>query len=87
MANCSGERFRAIRATPCWSILERIQKQFKLHLQLRKNKTTGLRLASSHVPTGRGTARSLNPYPKALRTHILRLLGPKTIPYKAFGLF
>ena len=26
-------------------------------------------------------------YPKALRTHILRLLGPKTILYKAFGPF
>ena len=26
-------------------------------------------------------------YPKALRTHILRLLGPKTMPYRAFGLF
>ena len=25
--------------------------------------------------------------PKALRTHILRLLGPKTILYEAFGLF
>ena len=25
--------------------------------------------------------------PKALRTHILRLLGPKTILFKAFGLF
>ena len=24
---------------------------------------------------------------RALRTHILRLLGPKTILYKAFGLF
>ena len=24
---------------------------------------------------------------KALRTHIYRLLGPKTIQYKAFGLF
>ena len=24
---------------------------------------------------------------KALRTHILRILGPKTILYKAFGLF
>ena len=29
----------------------------------------------------------LNPNPKALRTHILGLLGPKTILYKAFGLF
>ena len=26
-------------------------------------------------------------YPWDLRTHILRLLGPKTILYKAFGLF
>ena len=26
-------------------------------------------------------------YPKALRTHILMLLGPKTIVYKAVGLF
>ena len=25
-------------------------------------------------------------YPRDLRTHILRLLGPKTILYKAFGL-
>ena len=25
--------------------------------------------------------------PKALRTHILRLLGPKTIHFKAVGLF
>ena len=25
--------------------------------------------------------------PRHLRTHILRLLGPKTILYKAFGLF
>ena len=30
--------------------------------------------------------RYLDPYPRNLRTHILRLLGPKTIPYKAFGL-
>ena len=29
----------------------------------------------------------LDPYPKAPRTHILRLLGPKTILYRAFGLF
>ena len=28
----------------------------------------------------------MGPYFKALRTHILRLLGPKTILYKAFGL-
>ena len=27
------------------------------------------------------------PNPKALRTHISRLLGPKTIPYKALGDF
>ena len=26
-------------------------------------------------------------YPKALRTHNIRILGPKTILYKAFGLF
>ena len=26
-------------------------------------------------------------FPRDLRTHILRLLGPKTILYKAFGLF
>ena len=26
-------------------------------------------------------------YPRDLRTQILRLLGPKTILYKAFGLF
>ena len=26
-------------------------------------------------------------FPKALRTHILKLLGPKTILYRAFGLF
>ena len=32
------------------------------------------------------TPISLN-YPKALRTHIVRLLGPKTILYKAFGPF
>ena len=25
-------------------------------------------------------------YPKALRTHNMRLLGPKTVLYKAFGL-
>ena len=25
--------------------------------------------------------------PSYLRTHILRPLGPKTIPYKAFGMF
>ena len=29
----------------------------------------------------------MDPSPKALRTHIIRLLGPKTILYKAFGLF
>ena len=29
----------------------------------------------------------INSNPKALRTHILRLLGPKTILQKAFGLF
>ena len=29
--------------------------------------------------------RGLNP--KALRTHILRILGPNTIPCKVFGLF
>ena len=31
----------------------------------------------------------LSPYPitQALRTHIVRLLGPKTVLYKAFGLF
>ena len=29
----------------------------------------------------------LDPYPEALRTHILRLLGLKTILYKAFGPF
>ena len=28
-----------------------------------------------------------DPNPKALRTHNIRLLGPKTILYKAFGLF
>ena len=28
-----------------------------------------------------------DPYPKALRTHILWLLGAKTIPCSAFGLF
>ena len=32
-----------------------------------------------------GASRLYNP--KALRTHILRLLGPKTILYKAFGPF
>ena len=26
-------------------------------------------------------------YPKALRTHVLELLGPKTILYRAFGPF
>ena len=31
--------------------------------------------------------RTLNSNPKALRTHILRFLGPKTILYMAFGLF
>ena len=29
----------------------------------------------------------INPYPKTLRTQILRILGPKTILYKAIGLF
>ena len=29
----------------------------------------------------------MNPYPKALRTHVLRLLGPKTILSKASGRF
>ena len=29
----------------------------------------------------------LDPYPKALRTDNIRLLGPKTILYKAIGLF
>ena len=28
-----------------------------------------------------------DPTPEALRTHILRLLGPKTVLEKAFGLF
>ena len=32
-------------------------------------------------------ADPLNLNPRDLRTHILRLLGPKTILYKAFGLF
>ena len=39
-------------------------------------------------------ARALHPafiierfYPRDLRTHILRLLGSKTILYKAFGLY
>ena len=36
-------------------------------------------------PRGRGTIGL--PNPKALRTHILWLLGPKTVLYKAFGLF
>ena len=30
---------------------------------------------------------SSSSYPRALRTHILRLLGPKTILYKALNLF
>ena len=42
-----------------------------------------------------GLGNSVNPdewdlqdqFPKALRTPILRLLGPKTILYRAFGLF
>ena len=32
-------------------------------------------------------ARDLGPNPRNLRTHTLRLLGPKTILYKACGLF
>ena len=31
--------------------------------------------------------KSCNDYPKALRTHILRLLGLKTILYKVLGHF
>ena len=42
-------------------------------------------------PTGvLGSEVPLRPkflYPKALRTHVLRLLGLKTIPYKVFGPF
>ena len=29
----------------------------------------------------------LDPYPEALRTHVLRLLDPKTILYKVYGPF
>ena len=29
----------------------------------------------------------MDPFPKALRTQNMRPLGPKTILYKAFGLF
>ena len=35
----------------------------------------------------RGFGLDILAYPRDLRTHILRLLGPKTILYKAFGLF
>ena len=31
------------------------------------------------------TLKALNPYPKALRTHLPRLLGPKTMLHRAFG--
>ena len=33
------------------------------------------------------TIKAYKSYPKALRTHILRLLGLKTMLYKAFGPF
>ena len=36
---------------------------------------------------GFGVLRAIMAYPRNLRTHILRLLGPKTIQNKAFGLF
>ena len=34
-----------------------------------------------------GLAKSEDPSPYPQRTHILRLLDPKTLLYKAFGLF
>ena len=34
-----------------------------------------------------GWVQRIRAYPKALRTHNIRLLGPKTILYRAFGLF
>ena len=54
---------------------------------------TGMALASESLERpaqGFGlelTGRVWEGYPKALRTHILWLLGPKTILCKAFGLF
>ena len=54
---------------------------------------TGLEGRSGRATCSRGplskpkleVGRRLNP--RNLRTHIFRLLGPKTILYKAFGLF
>ena len=39
------------------------------------------------LPWSGGLGLSARSYPRDLRTHILRHLGPKTILYMAFGLF
>ena len=50
---------------------------------------TSSAIVSANLPksiAGEGRRRLKN-FPKALRTHILRHLGQKTILHKAFGLF
>ena len=51
---------------------------------------TGLKPNSARIPytlVFRIEAIGFPTFPRNLRTHILRLLGPKTILHKAFGLF
>ena len=47
----------------------------------------GLGLAREKDAASCTRNRGLYPNPKALRTHIAGLTGPKTLLYKAFGLF
>ena len=42
---------------------------------------------SSFIAPSRMAVFRPDPSPKALRTHISRLLGSKTVLYRAFGLF
>ena len=44
-------------------------------------------LRKATLPLDPRSGSRVGPYPKALRTHILRFLGPTTISYKACGLF
>ena len=51
---------------------------------------TGLKPNSARIPYTlvlRIEAIGFPTFSRSLRTHIVRLLGPKTILYKAFGLF
>ena len=46
-----------------------------------------LQLGSSQGSGHAKVTELMEDNPSYLRTHILRPLGPKTIPYKAFGMF